>query len=90
MLDSQYPVGAWPQRYPLKNEFSHHGKPDYTSFLTFNDDVTAGNIDFLSMCYQALGDPRLLDPIRRGMNCVPRHAAGRRRRPGGRCSTHRT
>ena len=68
VLDSQYPVGAWPQRYPLKNEFSHHGKPDYTSFLTFNDDVTAGNIDFLSKCYQALGDPRLSDAIRRGMD----------------------
>ena len=68
VLDSQYPVGAWPQRFPLKNEFSHHGKPDYTSFLTFNDDVTSGNVEFLVTCYQALGDARLLDPISRGMN----------------------
>ena len=68
VLDSQYPIGAWPQRFPLKSEFSHHGKPDYTSFLTFNDDVAAENIDFLIMCYQALGDQRLLDPIIRGMN----------------------
>jgi PelA/Pel-15E family pectate lyase len=67
VLDSQYPVGAWPQRFPLKSEFSHHGKPDYTSFLTFNDDVTAGNIELLVLCYQALGDARLLDPIARGM-----------------------
>jgi hypothetical protein len=58
VLDSQYPVGAWPQRFPLKDEFSHHGRPDYTSFLTFNDDVTAGNIEFLVLCYQALGDRR--------------------------------
>jgi hypothetical protein len=68
VLDSQYPVGAWPQRFPLKNEFSHHGKPDYTSFLTFNDDVAAGNVELLVLCYQALGHTRLLDPIARGMN----------------------
>ena len=42
VLDSQYPIGAWPQRFPLKSEFSHHGRPDYTSFLTFNDDVDVG------------------------------------------------
>jgi PelA/Pel-15E family pectate lyase len=67
VLDSQYPVGGWPQRFPLKNEFTHHGKPDYTSFVTFNDDVTSGNIELLILCYQALGDRRLLDPIRRGI-----------------------
>jgi hypothetical protein len=42
--------------------------PDYTSYPTFNDDVAAENMDFLVMCYQALGDTRLLDPIIRGMN----------------------
>ncbi|HEY6124464.1 MAG TPA: pectate lyase, partial [Steroidobacteraceae bacterium] len=68
VLDSQYPIGAWPQRYPLQHEFSHHGKPDYTSFLTFNDDVAAENMDFLLKCYQALGDARMIDPIVRGMN----------------------
>lgn len=68
VLDSQYPIGAWPQRYPLQYEFSHHGNPDYTSYLTFNDDVASENIDFLLMCYQSLGDRRLLDAIRRGMN----------------------
>lgn len=68
ILDSQYPVGGWPQRYPLKNEFSHHGLPDYTSFITFNDDVAAENMDFLLMVYRALGDQRVLEPIRRGMN----------------------
>ena len=31
MLDSQYPIGGWPQRYPLSSEYSHHGRPDYTS-----------------------------------------------------------
>jgi hypothetical protein len=68
VLDSQYPVGGWPQRFPLKNEFSHHGLPDYTSYITFNDDVAAENMDFLLMCHQVLGDPRLLDPVRRGMD----------------------
>jgi PelA/Pel-15E family pectate lyase len=68
VLDSQYPIGAWPQRYPRVAEQSTHGLPDYTSYPTFNDDVAGENIDFLVMCYQALGDRRLLDPILRGMN----------------------
>ena len=67
VLDSQYPVGAWPQRYPLKSEFSHHGNADYTSYITFNDDVAGENIDFLIKVYQALGDKRVLDPIQRAM-----------------------
>lgn len=68
MLESQYPVGGWPQRYPPAGEFHKQGKPDYTSFITFNDDVAAENIDFLIMCYQTLGDKNLLDPINRAMN----------------------
>ncbi|MCL4811937.1 MAG: pectate lyase, partial [Vicinamibacteraceae bacterium] len=68
ILDSQYPLGTWPQRYPLRHDFSHHGLPDYTSYPTFNDDVAAENIEFLIQCYQTLGDPSLLDPIRRGMH----------------------
>lgn len=68
VLDSQYPIGGWPQRYPLSEEFSKHGRPDYTSFLTFNDDVSAQNVYFLTLCYEALGEARLLDPITRGMN----------------------
>jgi len=68
VLDSQYPIGGWPQRFPLRHEFSKHGKPDYTSYLTFNDDVVWENISFLLLCYQALGDAELLDPIHRAMN----------------------
>ena len=68
VLDSQYPQGFWPQRFPRAPEQRTHGKPDYTSFPTFNDDVAAENIDFLLMCYQALGEERLLEPIRRGMD----------------------
>jgi PelA/Pel-15E family pectate lyase len=68
VLDSQYPIGGWPQRYPLSKEYSHHGKPDYTSFITLNDDVAGENIKFLIMCYQALGEQRVLDPVIRAMN----------------------
>ena len=46
VLDSQYPIGSWPQRFPLQHEFAQ-GQPDYTSFMTFNDDVAGENIDFL-------------------------------------------
>jgi Pectic acid lyase len=68
VLDSQYPIGAWPQRFPLNHEFSKHGLADYSSYYTFNDDVAWENVSFLIQCYQVLGDQRLLDPITRGMN----------------------
>jgi PelA/Pel-15E family pectate lyase len=68
VVDSQYPIGVWPQRYPKAEAASLHGLPDYTSFATFNDDVAGENMDFLLQCYQALGDAKLLDPIVRGMN----------------------
>ena len=68
VLESQYPVGGWPQRYPLKHDFSHHGRPDYSSYITFNDDVVWENVNFLIQCYVTLGEQRLLDPIRRGMS----------------------
>ena len=68
ILDSQHPIGAWPQRFPpTARPFTHGGRPDYTSYLTFNDGVTAGNIDTLVLCYQALGDARLRDAAARGM-----------------------
>lgn len=70
VLESQYANGGWPQRYPLRHDFVHHGHPDYTSYITFNDDVAAENIRFLLMCYQALGDTRALDAIHRAMNMV--------------------
>jgi len=60
ILESQYPLGGWPQRYPLKD--------DYTSHYTFNDNVIAGNLEFLIDCYATLGGERFLDPIRRAMN----------------------
>jgi PelA/Pel-15E family pectate lyase len=68
ILDSQYPIGVWPQRFPKAPPAGLHGLPDYTSYATFNDDVAAENMDFLLMCYQAFGDEKLLDPIVRGMS----------------------
>lgn len=70
MLESQYPVGGWPQRYPLKYDFVKNGKPDYSSFITINDGVHTGNIKFLLDCYQILGEQRVLEPIYRAMSCV--------------------
>jgi len=68
MIEAQYPAGGWPQRYPLMYDFPHSFDTDYTSFYTFNDDAIWGNIEFLIQCYASLGEERLLDPIRRGMN----------------------
>ncbi len=68
LLKSQYPAGGWPQRYPLKSDFSKAGHPDYTGFYTFNDDVIWENVNFLIQCYYTLGDKKLLEPINRGMN----------------------
>ena len=63
VLDSQYPSGGWPQRWPYDPNY-----PAYQSYITFNDDVAAENVKFLTMVYQHLGDTRALDAIHRGMN----------------------
>ena len=70
MIESQYPVGGWPQRWPLKYDFVKNGKPDYTSFITINDGVHTNNIRFLLDCYTYLGEDRVLEPIQRAMSCV--------------------
>jgi hypothetical protein len=69
VLDSQYANGGWPQRYPLSPDAGLHGQADYTGYITFNDDVAGENIKFLIFAYQTLGERRLLDPIRRAMDC---------------------
>lgn len=66
--DSQYPLGGWPQRYPLKYDYPHTYETDYTSFYTFNDGVIINNIGFLINCYNLLNREDLLDNIKRGMN----------------------
>ncbi len=78
IIESQYPLGGWPQRFPLKYDFVKKGLPDYSSFYTFNDDVIWENIHFLIQCYLTLGEERFLDPIRRGMNfyILTQHGSG--------------
>lgn len=78
VLESQYPLGGWPQRYPLNHEFSKNGRPDYSSYYTYNDDVIWENINFLIQCYLTLGEERFLDPIIRGMNfyLISQHESG--------------
>jgi len=60
ILESQYPNGAWPQRYPLRN--------DYTSAYTFNDGAIFNNIMVLLEAYDRLGRPAYLEAARRGMD----------------------
>lgn len=69
VLDSQYANGGWPQRFPLSMDAGLHGRPNYTGYITFNDDVAGENIKFLIFAYQTLGDRRLVAPIRRAMDC---------------------
>lgn len=73
VLESQYPNGGWPQRFPFVESAGLHGKPDYTPYITFNDDVAGENLEFLIYAYHGLarngrGDPRVLDAIHRGMD----------------------
>lgn len=67
VLESQYPSGGWPQRYPLKYDHPFQGKKDYSSFITLNDDVAPDNIDFLIQCHQAMGLKDVKEPIMRAM-----------------------
>ena len=70
VLESQYPVGGWPQRYPLKYDHPFQGKSDYSSFITMNDDVIPEATDFLIQCYQALGRADLKEPVLRAMYLI--------------------
>lgn len=69
VLESQYPMGGWPQRFPAPDEtFEKDGAADYTGHVTFNDDVSAENIETLLMAYQALGDESVLPAVRSAMD----------------------
>lgn len=73
VLDSQYPNGGWPQRYPFVEGGGLHGHEDYTPYITFNDDVAGENLEFLIYAWHGLatngrGDARILDAINRGMD----------------------
>ncbi len=62
VLDSQYPDGGWPQRWPHVRSY-----PAYARYITFNDDVAAENMRFLLMVYQSLGEERVRPAILRAM-----------------------
>ncbi|MFC1508398.1 pectate lyase [Candidatus Omnitrophota bacterium] len=68
VLESQFPNGAWPQRYPLMYDHVKNGKPDYTSFYTFNDGVMWNNIMVLLDAYEKLGNEEYYKAARRGMD----------------------
>lgn len=70
VLESQYPIGGWPQRYPLKFDHPFNGKTDYSSFITLNDDVNSTNIEFLLQCYQVLGTQNVKNSIYKAMNLL--------------------
>jgi len=81
ICEAQYPNGAWPQRYPLKNEFAKDGHRDYTSCYTFNDGVISSCIDVLLEAHRALGVDAYRKAARRGMDFyilsqLPRPQAG--------------
>jgi len=69
VLDSQYPGGGWPQRYPLMSGFSKNGVADYSGYITLNDDVLRKNIGFLIRCYQQMGRPELKEAALKAMRC---------------------
>jgi len=77
ILQSQYPTGGWPQRNPLKYDHPSEGRPDYTSFYTFNDGVIANNIRFLWKAYRQLGNEAYKQAALRGMHFVVISQLGR-------------
>ncbi|MGI9238381.1 MAG: pectate lyase [Woeseiaceae bacterium] len=70
LLRSQYPNGAWPQRYPLRDDYAHDGFPDYTSFYTLNDGSAQANIELLLDAHTSLGNPRYLEGARLGVDAL--------------------
>lgn len=70
ILESQYPEGGWPQRYPPSIDKLTGEGPGYTAHHTFNDGVIPGNIEFLLKAYEKLGDERYKRAALRGMYFV--------------------
>jgi PelA/Pel-15E family pectate lyase len=68
VLEAQYPLGGWPQRYPLSYEYPHDGHPDYTAYYTFNDNAIPNCIFLLVEAWEKLGDERYYEAARRGMD----------------------
>lgn len=71
VCNSQYDNGGWPQRYPLMYNHPFHGKADYSSFITLNDEVIVENISFLKECRNKLKLSDLDEHIRKAMYLIP-------------------
>jgi PelA/Pel-15E family pectate lyase len=77
ILQAQYPLGGWPQCFPVRSDqISNHG-PGYTAYYTFNDNVTVGNIFFLMKAYDKLEDEAYRAAALRGMYFVALSQMGR-------------
>lgn len=70
VMKSQFPNGAWPQRFPLSQEYAHDGLPDYTSFYTLNDGATMGIVELLLEAADTFADRRYFESARRGMEAL--------------------
>lgn len=68
VLESQFPNGAWPQRYPLMFDYPHDGHEDYTSFYTYNDNVIQDNIQLLLDAWEEMGNEEYKKAAYRGMD----------------------
>ncbi|HEY1170727.1 MAG TPA: pectate lyase [Verrucomicrobiae bacterium] len=81
MLEAQYPIGAWPQRYdgkpkstseyPIKKASipkaypREHPKTDYKGYYTLNDGTLSDCIDIMLTAHKQFGDPKYLAAAKR-------------------------
>ncbi len=70
ILDSQYPNGAWPQRYPLNPDMLLDPEVGYTAYYTYNDDIILGNVRYMLEAHRRMGDARYRDSAIKGMDFV--------------------
>ena len=70
VLKAQFENGAWPQRFPLRNEYAHDGLPDYTSFYTLNDGAMLAAVELLLDAHETFADSRYFDSVRRAMGAI--------------------
>lgn len=82
MLEAQYPIGAWPQRYdgkpksvteyPIKkatipmNYPREHPKADYKGYYTLNDNAMADCIDIMFAAHKQFGNAEYLAAAKKG------------------------
>ena len=70
ILESQYPNGGWPQRYPPAVDYFGKGYPDYTAYHTYNDNVIVGNIYLMLEAWEKLGIQEYKEAALQGMDFV--------------------